>query len=38
MTPDTTALYDYLTHAVAALPAIRNIESTLVLQSLKRLA
>ncbi len=37
MTPDTQTLYNYLTNAIAALPAIRDIESTLVLHSLKSL-
>lgn len=37
MTPDTTTLYDYLTHDVAALPTIRDLESTVVLHSLKGL-
>jgi len=35
MTPDTPTLYDYLTNAIAGLPAIRDIESTLVIHSLK---
>jgi len=35
MTPDTPTLYDYLSHAIAGLPAIRDIESTLVIHSLK---
>jgi len=37
MTPDTQTLYDYLTHDIAALPAIRDVESTLVIHSLKGL-
>ncbi len=35
MTPDTPTLYRYLTHSIAALPAVRNLESTLVIHSLK---
>jgi len=35
MTPNATILYDYLTHDIAALPAIRDVESTLVLHRLK---
>lgn len=35
MTPDTETLYRYLTHRIAALPAVRNVESTLVIDSLK---
>jgi len=37
MTPDATTLYDYLTHDIAALPAIRDVESAPVLHSLKGL-
>jgi len=37
MTPDTQTLYDYLTNAIAGLPAIRDVESTLVIHSLKSL-
>jgi len=37
MTPDTQTLYNYLTNAIAALPPIRDIESTLVIHSLKSL-
>jgi DNA-binding Lrp family transcriptional regulator len=35
MTPDTPTLYRYLTDYIAALPAIGNLESTLVIHSLK---
>jgi DNA-binding Lrp family transcriptional regulator len=35
MTPDTPTLYQYLTQQIAALPAIANLESTLVIESLK---
>ncbi len=37
MTPDTQTLYDYLTDTIAGLPAIRDVESTLVIHSLKSL-
>lgn len=35
MTPDIETLYRYLTQRIAALPAIRDVESTLVIDSLK---
>jgi len=35
MTPDTPTLYRYLTQHIAALPAIGNLESTLVIRNLK---
>ncbi len=35
MTPNASMLYDYLTRGIAALPAIRDVESTLVLHNLK---
>ena len=35
MTPNAKILYDYLTRGIAALPAIRDVESTLVLHNLK---
>lgn len=35
MTADAPTLYDYLTGSLAALPAIGEVESTLVLQTLK---